>query len=107
MVAKLLLISNILMEKGCFNTCRPATIRTGSSFLHKRNRNIIVEVGEDEELEVKEGYIWASLGQIKELLRYPNVVNMDSRTVISCINLAAILSIHFAFGCRKENEWHT
>lgn len=58
----------------------------GARFLHKRNRNIIVEIGEDEELEVKEGYIWASLGQIKELLRYPNVVNMDSRTVISCIN---------------------
>jgi oxidase EvaA len=24
--------------------------------------------------------------QIKELLRYPNIINMDSRTVISCIN---------------------
>lgn len=61
----------------------------GARFLHKRNRNIIVEVGEDEELEVKEGYIWASLGQIKEFLRYPNVVNMDSRTVISCINFGS------------------
>lgn len=61
----------------------------GARFLHKRNRNIIVEVGEDENLEVKEGYIWASLGQIKELLRYPNVVNMDSRTVISCINFGS------------------
>lgn len=61
----------------------------GARFLHKRNRNIIVEVGEDDELEVKEGYIWASLGQIKELLRYPNVVNMDSRTVISCINFGS------------------
>lgn len=61
----------------------------GARFLHKRNRNIIVEVGEDEELEVKEGYIWASLGQIKELLRFPNVVNMDSRTVISCINFGS------------------
>lgn len=61
----------------------------GARFLHKRNRNIIVEVGEDEEMEVKEGYIWASLGQIKELLRYPNVVNMDSRTVISCINFGS------------------
>lgn len=61
----------------------------GARFLHKRNRNIIVEVGEDEELEVKEGYIWASLGQIKELLHFPNVVNMDSRTVISCINFGS------------------
>lgn len=57
----------------------------GARFLHKRNRNIIVEVDEDEELEIKNGFIWVSLGQIKELLRYPNVVNMDSRTVISCI----------------------
>lgn len=57
----------------------------GARFLHKRNRNIIVEINEDEEISVKDGFIWVSLGQIKELLRYPNVVNMDSRTVISCI----------------------
>ena len=61
----------------------------GARFLHKRNRNIIVEVDENEELEVKTGFIWCSLGQIKELLRYPNVVNMDSRTVISCIKFGS------------------
>ena len=58
----------------------------GSRFLHKRNRNMIVEVDEKEEIEVKTRFIWVSLGQIKELLRYPNVVNMDSRTVVACIN---------------------
>lgn len=57
----------------------------GARFLHKRNRNIIVEVDECEELEVKEGFIWLSLGQVKELISYPNVLNMDTRTVISCI----------------------
>lgn len=57
----------------------------GARFLHKRNRNIIVELNEDVDIEIYNGFIWASLGQIKELLRYPNVVNMDSRTVISCI----------------------
>lgn len=61
----------------------------GARFLHKRNRNIIVEVDENEEMEVKTGFIWVSLGQIKELLRYPNVVNMDSRTVISCIKFGS------------------
>lgn len=55
----------------------------GARFLRKRNRNIIVEVHEN--IEVKKNFIWVSLGQIKELLRYPNVVNMDTRTVISCI----------------------
>ncbi len=57
----------------------------GARFLHKRNRNIIVQVADDEELPVYENFIWATLGQIKELLDYPNVVNMDTRTVISCI----------------------
>lgn len=57
----------------------------GARFLYKRNRNIIVMVNENEDIKAKENFIWVSLGQIKELLRYPNVVNMDSRTVISCI----------------------
>lgn len=61
----------------------------GARFLHKRNRNIIVEMDENEGIEVKTGFIWVSLGQIKELLRYPNVVNMDSRTVISCIKFGS------------------
>lgn len=61
----------------------------GARFLHKRNRNIIVEVDENEDLEVKPGFLWASLGQIKELLRHSNVVNMDSRTVISCIKFGS------------------
>ncbi len=60
----------------------------GARFLHKRNRNIIVEVG-DEDVPLKENFIWLSLGQIKELLRYPNIVNMDSRTVISCIRFGS------------------
>ncbi|GAA6528561.1 dNDP-4-keto-6-deoxy-glucose-2,3- dehydratase [Segatella asaccharophila] len=57
----------------------------GARFLHKRNRNIIIEVSEDEELDIKENFVWLTLYQIKELLKHPNVVNMDSRTVISCI----------------------
>lgn len=61
----------------------------GSRFLHKRNRNMIVEVDEKEDIEVKTRFIWVSLGQIKELLRYPNVVNMDSRTVVACINFGS------------------
>ncbi len=61
----------------------------GARFLHKRNRNIIVEVSENEDFEIKANFIWVSLGQIKELLRYPNVVNMDSRTVISCIKFGS------------------
>lgn len=57
----------------------------GARFLHKRNRNIIVEIDTDEEIPIYEGFIWISLRQIKDLISYPNVLNMDTRTVISCI----------------------
>lgn len=57
----------------------------GARFLQKRNRNIIVEVAEECNIEVKESYLWLSLGQIKDLISYPNILNMDTRTVISCI----------------------
>lgn len=55
----------------------------GARFLRKRNRNIIIEVV--EEIELKENFTWATLGQIKSLLSIDNIVNMDTRTVISGI----------------------
>lgn len=55
----------------------------GARFLKKRNRNIIVEIEED--IEVLEDFCWLTLGQIKQLLTRDNVINMDTRTVISGI----------------------
>lgn len=54
-----------------------------SRFLGKRNRNIIIVV--DDEIEVLESHKWMTLGQIKQLMSHDNLVNMDTRTVISCI----------------------
>ena len=54
-----------------------------SRFLRKRNRNIIIVV--NEEIEVPDTHRWMTLGQIKQLMRHDNLVNMDTRTVISCI----------------------
>lgn len=56
----------------------------GARFLRKRNRNIIIKV--DEEVPVYEDFCWMTLGQIKELMQYDNLVNMDTRTVISGID---------------------
>ena len=55
----------------------------GSRFLYKRNRNMIVEV--DGDIPEHEDFCWLTLGQIKELLLLDNLVNMDARTVLSCI----------------------
>lgn len=54
-----------------------------SRFYKKRNRNIIIEV--DDEIEVLDSHKWMTLGQIKKLMEIDNLVNMDTRTVISCI----------------------
>lgn len=56
----------------------------GARFYRKRNRNIILRV--DEKIPVYEDFMWVTLRQIKELLKHDNLVNMDTRTVISGLN---------------------
>lgn len=61
----------------------------GSWFRGKRNRNIVIEV--DGDVEPHEDFIWLSLGQILALLHRPNLVNMDARTVLSCLPMTGDL----------------
>lgn len=55
----------------------------GARFLQKRNRNIIIQV--HEEIVVQNDFVWLTLGQIKKLITQDNLINMDTRTVISGI----------------------
>lgn len=59
----------------------------GARFLKKRNRNIIVEINED--IPLKDNFCWLTLGQIIRLMEYDNIVNMDTRTVISGIQFGS------------------
>jgi oxidase EvaA len=75
-----------------FNGERPVTVlldqlqsEQGARFLKKRNRNVIVEIPETEALEMHDNFCWLTLGQIKSLLQHDNLINMDTRTVISGI----------------------
>lgn len=83
----------------------------GSRFLHKRNRNIIIEIPQDEEVDVKGNYIWLTLGQMKELMQHSNIINMDSRTVISCIHFGnysehslKMMSAFMQFNTRSDDQ---
>ena len=58
----------------------------GARFLRKRNRNIIIKV--DEDVPLLEDFRWMTLGQIKELMQYDNMVNMDTRTVLSGLKIS-------------------
>lgn len=55
----------------------------GSWFRGKRNRNIVMEaIGP---VPVHEDFRWVTLGQLLDVLHLPNLVNMDARTVLSCL----------------------
>lgn len=55
----------------------------GSRFLGKRNRNMVVEVTGD--LPIVDGFQWLTIGQLHALLWVDDLVNMDARTVLSCL----------------------
>ncbi|AWW37570.1 NDP-hexose 2,3-dehydratase [Streptomyces sp. AS58] len=60
----------------------------GAWFYRKANRNMLVEAA-DAEVPPAADYCWLTLGQLGELLRLDNVVNMDARTVLGCLPLPA------------------
>lgn len=84
-----------------------------SRFYKKRNRNIIIDIG-DEEIEVLPSHMWMTLRQIKDLMKYDNLVNMDTRTVISCIpycldytnieNYRKYINNHYLFNSIFNND---
>lgn len=55
----------------------------GAWFWRKRNRNMVVLTSGD--VDVHEDYHWLTLPQIKALTRADNLLNMDARTVLSCL----------------------
>ena len=60
-------------------------IEQSARFLGKRNRNMIVLLEESFKNDDPD-FIWVSLAQLKKLLTMDNIVNMDTRTVISCLS---------------------
>lgn len=58
----------------------------GAWFWRKRNRNMVVLVNGD--IPVHEDFCWLTLPQIRALTHVDNLVNMDARTVLSCMPFA-------------------
>lgn len=77
----------------------------GARFLKKRNRNIIVKIS--DEIEVLEDFCWLTLGQIIQLIHLDNVVNMDTRTVISGIPFGTYSSNTVSFYNVLANDHHS
>lgn len=55
----------------------------GAWFWRKRNRNIVIQV--DRDVPAHQDFRWIPLRLVRQLLRIDNLVNMDARTVLSCM----------------------
>jgi len=55
----------------------------GGRFYLKSNYNMIIEIGENKELDIPNNFIWITLYQIKQLLKIENFVGPHVRGIIS------------------------
>ena len=58
----------------------------GGRFFHDQNLNIIVEVGDDFPVEVKDNYCWMTFNQMLTFIKYNNYMNSSARNLISAIS---------------------
>lgn len=80
----------------------------GSWFLDKRNRNMIVEI--DHPVPAGDDFCWVSLDLVHQLLQRHNLVNMDTRTVLSGLTLLGVGRVVDGEGRFSTNEllsWFT
>jgi dTDP-4-dehydro-6-deoxy-alpha-D-glucopyranose 2,3-dehydratase len=56
----------------------------GQWFHQKRNRNMVVEITED--IPLLDDFCWLTLGQLRKLLTNDDLLNMCTRTVLSCMS---------------------
>lgn len=55
-----------------------------SRFYKKYNRNVFIKI--DDDITLSKRFMWLSIGDIKYIMsKYDNLVNMDTRTVLSCL----------------------
>ena len=57
----------------------------GGRFYHEQNRNAVFMLDDKEHLNPHANFLWLTLGQIKEFLRYNNYLNIQVRSLISAL----------------------
>ena len=54
----------------------------GGRYYRKRNRNVIIQVDDTEEIDEGVDFRWVTLGQLNRLHRIPNTVHLDCRSIL-------------------------
>ena len=68
-------------------TVRYSTFQSeeGGRFFEEQNKNMIIEVGDDFEVNVPDKYIWMTLNQMKAFIKFNNYLNIQSRSLLSVV----------------------
>lgn len=75
-------LAGTVVERILFDTKQS---EEGGRFYHEQNRNVICLVNDQVPDETNERFVWLTLGQIKEFLRFNNYLNIQVRSLISAL----------------------
>ena len=59
----------------------------GGRFYHEQNRNVIVELLQDEQLNLPAGYLWVNYSTLNYLIQMNNCLNIQLRNLLALIDL--------------------
>jgi oxidase EvaA len=57
----------------------------GGRFFEEQNKNMIIEVEDDFDVNVPDKYIWMTLNQMKAFIKFNNYLNIQSRSLLSAV----------------------
>ena len=75
-------LSGTVVDRILFDTKQS---EEGGRFYHEQNHNVICLVNDQVPDEPNERFVWLTLGQIKEFLRFNNYLNIQVRSLISAL----------------------
>ena len=75
-------LSGTVVDRILFDTKQS---EEGGRFYHEQNRNVICLVNDQVPNEPNARFVWLTLGQIKEFLRFNNYLNIQVRSLISAL----------------------
>jgi oxidase EvaA len=59
----------------------------GGRFFQEQNLSLVVEADASFPEDIPENFIWMTLGQLKQFIRYNNYVNAQARCLLSCLRV--------------------
>ena len=59
----------------------------GGRFFHVSNRNLVLLANDEFRLDLPPHYMWMTLYQLKEFLKFSNYLNVETRSVLACLKM--------------------